>query len=89
MKSGFSAAKCLVWLTQFGFSVVSPLLVCILGSIWLSRHFGIGKWIIAIGIIAGIGGAISGLINSLKTMERLSKSENDEKEHPVSFNDHK
>lgn len=89
MKSGFSLARCLVWLTQFGFSVVSPLVICIFGAIWLSNHFGIGKWIIAVGIIAGIGGAVSGLMSSLKTMERLSKADDKKDEGTVYFNDHK
>lgn len=89
MKSGFSLVKSLVWLTQFGFSVVSPLIICILGTIWLSNRFGMGKWIIVVGIFAGLGGAVSGLMNSLKAMERVSKTDDKKDMDSVYFNDHK
>lgn len=87
MKSNFGTLKNLIWITQLGFSVVSPLLMCILGSVWLSNHFEIGKWIIVIGVFAGIGGSVSGLVSSLKSIERTAKVE--DKDKPIYFNEHK
>ena len=38
MKSLYDAARHLVWLTQFGLSVVIPPVVCIIGAVWLRRQ---------------------------------------------------
>lgn len=76
----------LAWLTQFGFSVVSPLVLCLLLALWLRNRFSLGGWVVVLGIFLGVGGAISGLISSLKAMER--SADEGKKEPPVSFNDH-
>ena len=89
MKSGFSLAKNIVWLTQLAFSAVGPLVLCIWGSVWLSERFQIGTWMIIVGVLAGIGGAVSGFITSLKTMKLNADLEEKDKKTPVSFNDHK
>ena len=44
MKSLYDAARHLVWLTQFGLSVVIPPVVCIIGAVWLRRQFQLGGW---------------------------------------------
>lgn len=87
MKSGFRLAAALLWLTQLGLSVVCPLLLFILGSVWLRDHFGWGQWIVAVGIILGAVGAAGGLISSLRSIERLSADgkKNEKKDY---FNDH-
>ena len=76
----------LAWLTQFGFSVVSPLILCLFLALWLRSRFSLGGWVVALGIFLGIGGAVSGLVSSLKAMERNACEE--KKEPPVSFNGH-
>lgn len=42
MKSLYDAARHLVWLTQFGLSVVIPPVVCIIGAVWLHRQLQLG-----------------------------------------------
>lgn len=83
----FSFLKNIIWMTQFAFSVVSPLVLCILGSVWLKERFQLGGWVVIVGIFLGLGGALGGLMNSLKSMRR-SDGKKDE-DPPVSFNDHK
>ncbi len=36
----------LVWLTQLGFSIVCPLVLCLFGAIWLRDRFGLGNWVL-------------------------------------------
>ena len=48
----------------------------------------VGGWIVPVGIFLGIGGAVSGLWSSLKTMQRQA-GEDEKEEPPVSFNDHR
>ena len=78
----------LVWLTQLGLSVVSPLVGCILLAVWLHNSRGWGVWIIWVGATLGFVMAVDGLRNSLKLMSRLSKNRKDPQPPPVSFNDH-
>lgn len=77
----------LVWLTQLGLSVAFPLAGFVLLAVWLRDSCGFGGWVIWVGLLLGISGAVSGFRSSLKAMQIFMKSKN--KEHPpVSFNDH-
>lgn len=79
----------LVWLTQLGFSVAFPMAGFILLAVWLRDRFGLGAWVVWVGIAVGLICAVDGLRISLKAMERLSKEDKPRKEPPpVSFNDH-
>ena len=78
----------IVWLTQLGFSIACPLAGFILLAVWLRSRFDLGIWVLIVGIILGIIGAIDGLRSSLKAMERLSKDNSESDPPPVSFNDH-
>ena len=37
MKGLYDVARHLVWLTQFGLSIVIPPVLCIMGAVWLQR----------------------------------------------------
>jgi hypothetical protein len=78
----------IVWLTQLGFSVALPPAGFILLAVWLRNRFDLGLWVLWVGIIIGLCGAIDGLRSSLKAMERLSKDKPDDTPPPVSYNDH-
>lgn len=78
----------LVWLTQLGFSVSFPLAGSILLAVWLRDRFGLGTWVIWVGIVLGLVCAIDGLRISLKALERLSRGKREEGPPPVNFNDH-
>jgi len=77
----------LVWLTQLGLSVAVPLAGFVWLAIWLRQQFDWGAWVIVVGVVLGIIGAIDGLRISLKAMDRLAKNEKEDKP-PLSFNDH-
>ena len=77
----------IVWLTQLGMSVALPLAGFVLLGVWLHNRIGWGQWTIWVGIILGVTGAADGLRQSLKAMQRMSGNDQ-EKEPPVSFNDH-
>ncbi len=77
----------LVWLSQLGLSVATPLAGFILAGVWLHNRFDLGIWVIILGVIVGIACAVVGFRNSLKTMDRMASDETKDKP-PVSFNDH-
>ena len=77
----------LTWVTQLGLSVAAPLAGFILLAVWLRSRFDLGTWVIWVGVGLGLILAVSGLRSSLKTMERLARSQSEEPP-AVSYNDH-
>ena len=79
----------LVWLTQLGISVAGPLAGFILLAVWLRQRFDLGIWVLLVGIVLGISGAIDGFRVSMKAMEKMAKNKPGQNDPPpVSFNDH-
>lgn len=63
----------LMWFSQLGISVAVPLGGAVWLSVWLYQRFQLGAWVIVVGVIIGLYGAIDGLRTSLKTMNRLAE----------------
>ena len=83
------AARHVVWLTQFGLSVVLPPVLFLLGAVWLRKQFGLGGWVILVGFALGMVAAIGSLRSSLKTIERQGRAPKKKQEPPpISFNQH-
>lgn len=78
----------LMWVTQFGLSVLFPTCFFLLLAVWLQQKFGLGIWIVAVlgilGLLVSFSTAKSCLRSLLKEMERTS----DRKDPPPAFNDH-
>ena len=70
MKGLYDVARHLVWLTQFGLSVVVPPTLCIAGSVWLRHRFTLGGWVVAVGVVVGVLAAVSCLRGSLQALDR-------------------
>lgn len=88
MKDLYDITRHLVWLTQFGLSVCVPLIAFVVASVWLQKEFALGSWVIAVGVILGILGAVSSLRYSLRMIERQGKGTEEKTPPPVSFNRH-
>ena len=76
MKGLYDVARHLVWLTQFGLSVVVPPTLCIAGSVWLRHRFSLGGWVVVVGVVVGVLAA-----------GRPAKKDG-EKASPISFDRH-
>lgn len=76
----------LVWLTQLGLSVAVPLGGCIALAAWLRERFGLGGWVIWLGVVLGAAGAVDGLRVNLRALSRLTEDKKDPP--PTAFNDH-
>lgn len=88
MKDLYDITRHLVWLTQFGLSVCVPPVLLVAVSVWLQKAFALGGWIVAVGVILGILGAVSSLRYSLKAIERQGRTSEKKNPPPVSFNHH-
>ena len=75
MRSTVKWMSYLVWLTQLGLSVVTPLAGFILLAVWLHRSCGWGGWVFLPGILLGLMGAVGGLYSGFKTLHRLTQAE--------------
>ena len=73
MKGLYDVARHLVWLTQFGLSVVVPPTLCIAGSVWLRHRFTLGGWVVVVGVVVGVLAAVSCLRCSLQALDRQGR----------------
>ena len=67
-------------------SLAAPLLVCILGSRWLVDRYALGRWVMAVGILLGVGGSVYSLVRCIRQMMAIPDDESTQP--PVSFNNH-
>lgn len=78
----------LMWVTQFGLSVLFPTCALLLLAVWLQQKFALGVWIVAVlgilGLMISFTTARSCIRTLLKEMERIS----DRSDPPPAFNDH-
>ena len=79
-------ARLLVWITQLGLTVASPLTLFTLAGIYLRNRFALGKWAILAGIALGLISAVQGFRSTLKALDAAERRR-DGKE-PPSFNEH-
>ena len=78
----------LVWVGQFGFSVIFPTVFFLLVAVWLRGKFGVGMWIVAVFGVLGILTSISTTRSCLRSLRKAAEEAGGKKEHPISFNDH-
>ncbi len=64
----FRALKGLSWLTQLGFSLVCPPLLCVYVAMKLQQNFKIGNWIIIVAVVVGILSAACTFISFARQM---------------------
>lgn len=78
----------LIWLPQFGISVVFPLIGFIMLAVWLQERFSMGIWVIWVGILLGLFTAAVGVRDTITAMTQIRDKNKDKDSAPVSFNDH-
>ena len=78
----------LMWVGQFGFSVIFPTLFFLILAVWLQQKFSLGAWVIILLGILGILTSISTTKACLQSMQKAAAEVSSKKEPPVSFNDH-
>lgn len=80
-KAFFRAMKGLSWVTQLGFSLVCPPLLCVFIALKLQERFELGEWVLITAIVIGILSAACTFISFAKQMLSEAKADkNNEKE---------
>lgn len=63
------------YLTQLGFSIAFPMIICTMGSVWLSRRFGLGGWFVMLGVMFGLISGISCFVTFTKHVMKQSRKD--------------
>ena len=79
----------LMWVGQFGRSVIFPTVFFLYLAVWLQNKFGFGMWVLIVFGILGVMTSISSTRACLHSLRKAAEEVSEKKEPPVSFNDHK
>lgn len=78
----------LIWIPQFGISVVFPLIGFLMLAVWLHDSCGWGGWVIVAGIVCGLITAAIGFRDTARAMLETSGHKKKSRDSGVSFNSH-
>ena len=78
----------LLWVTQFGVSILFPFCFFLWLAYWLQGKFGLGMWIYAVLGFIGLMTTVSTVKSCLKSILKAAEEASDRKEVPIAFNDH-
>ena len=78
------ALRYLSLLSQFGFSVAMPPLLCIFAALFIQKKFGTGDWIIITAIITGLISSGCTFFNFIKVHIKKESGDQDEQNGPGS-----
>ena len=78
----------LLWVTQFGLSVLFPLCFFLLSAVWLQQKFALGMWIVGLFGILGFLTSISTARSCIRSLRKDAEEASDRKDPPISFNKH-
>lgn len=79
----------LMWVTQFGLSCLFPLCFFLMLAVWLQNKFGLGMWILVVCGVLGLLVTISTVKANIRSLLKAADEASDQKNPPISFNDHK
>ena len=78
----------LLWVGQFGFSILFPTLFFLILAEFLREKFQLGIWILVVLGILGVLTSISTARSCLRAMLKAAQEASDRKDPPTAFNDH-
>ena len=78
----------LLWVTQFGFSILFPLCLFLWLGTWLQNRFDLGIWVVAVFGSLGFMTTISTVKSCLRSLLKAADEASSRKEAPIAFNDH-
>lgn len=78
----------ILWVTQFGLSILVPPCFFLLLAVWLQQKYGFGLWIVAVLGILGALISVGTARANWRAMRKEAQNAADSEKPPVSFNDH-
>lgn len=78
----------LLWVTQFGFSILFPMCFFLLVGTWLQNKLGLGLWVVAVFGVLGLLTTVSTVKSCLRSLLKAAEEASSQEEPPIGFNDH-
>lgn len=78
----------LMWVSQFGISIIFPTLLFLWLGAWLQNKFSLGIWVLILFGILGVLTSVSTVRSCLRSMLKAADELSSREKPPVSFNDH-
>ena len=78
----------LMWVGQFGFSVIFPTVFFLYLSVWLQNRFDLGIWIVILLGLLGILTSISTTKACLHSLRKAAEEASGQRKPPIGFNKH-
>lgn len=68
----------LIYVGQLGFSLITPIVLAVCGAVWLRGRFGLGAWVIFVGLALGLGGAAVSFAKFARAAQRAARKQEDD-----------
>ncbi len=78
----------LMWVGQFGLSIIFPTLLFLMLGVWLQNKFSLGIWVLILCGILGLLTSYSTTKSCLKSLRKAVEEASDRKYPPIGFNQH-
>ncbi len=78
----------LMWVGQFGLSIIFPTVFFLWAGVWLQNKFGLGMWILVIFGILGLLTTMQTAKSCLHSLRKAAEEASGKKDRPIGFNDH-
>lgn len=78
----------LLWVGQFGFSILFPTLFFLLLAEYLRQKFQLGIWVLIVLGTVGVLTSIATARSCLRALLKAAREASGEKKPPTAFNDH-
>ena len=78
----------ILWVSQFGLSLVFPTLSLLWLGFWLHNRFGLGVWIVLLCGVIGFLTSVSTAKSCWRAMQKEAFGDSGKDEPPVAFNSH-
>lgn len=79
----------LIWVTQFGLSVIFPVCFFLLLASWLQNTYDLSSWVVILGGVLGVLTSVSTVRSCIRSLRKdTERAANSEQQPPLAFNDH-
>ena len=79
----------LMWVGQFGLSIIFPMLFFLCLGVWIQNRYDLGIWILIVFGTLGLLTTISTVKSCLHSLYKAAEEASGKKQPPIAFNDHK
>jgi len=78
----------LIWVTQFGLSVIFPVCFFLLLASWLQNVYELGSWVMILCGVLGVLTSVSTARSCIRSLRKDTDRAADSEKTPLAFNDH-